>query len=224
MNGDFMTESKAAHHAVDVTPLPTERTNGSSSGYVVESHEQLEALSSPARRELIDAVQLLGPCAIAEVAEALGKPADSLYYHVRKLLQVGLLKQVALRRGVRRDEAVYDLPGRPLRLRFNLDHDDTSDLIVSSAAATLRLTERSFRAAVERRQGQYGGPKRDLLCERYRRPLNASELQEVNNHLDAIVEVLSRPVDSSAAAKGDVYSVTLAVTPVEVKPVNRRGD
>ena len=213
-------------------PLSANGQNGTGSpgveaapdrGYVVHRPEQLEALSSPARREIVDTVQLIGPCSIVEVAEVLGKPADSLYYHVRKLARVGLLVQVAIRRGQRREEAVYDVPGRPMRLRLDPKDPLAASILSSSAAATLRLAERNFRSAVEEGRGCVEGRLRDLMCLRVRRPLSDRELEEVNAHIDAIVNILNKPVDDASLSGEAVHAVTIAVMPIETRPVQRRS-
>ena len=38
---------------------------------------------APARIEIIEAMRCAAPCAIAEIAELLGRPADGLYRHIR---------------------------------------------------------------------------------------------------------------------------------------------
>src|SRR5262245_59943954 len=78
--------------------------------FTIRSKAQLAAISSPVRQEILDGVQALGPGSIAEVAKLLGRPADSLYYHVRTLERLGLLVRTGERRNGRRDEALYDVP------------------------------------------------------------------------------------------------------------------
>src|SRR5262245_46892405 len=54
-------------------PMPPKRS------YVVSRADQLRALRSPLRQEIIDAVAASGPRSVAELAEILGRPADALY-------------------------------------------------------------------------------------------------------------------------------------------------
>ena len=84
--------------------------------YPITDLAQFKALTSPARGEILDIVSLMGSLSIADMAEYLGKPIDSLYYHVRKLVKVGLLVEKVKRKSKRQMEAVYDLPGRPMFL------------------------------------------------------------------------------------------------------------
>ena len=60
--------------------------------------DQIETLSSPARQGILSSVETYGPCSISEIADNLGRPADSLYYHIRKMTRVGLLVDRGSRR------------------------------------------------------------------------------------------------------------------------------
>src|SRR3954463_6659873 len=66
-----------------------------SQGLPIADARQIRALASPIRQDILDAVTAIGPCSVAQLAVALGKPADGLYYHIRRLLDVGLLMEVA---------------------------------------------------------------------------------------------------------------------------------
>src|SRR5262245_47733719 len=71
------------------------------------------ALASPVRQEIIDTLEALGGATIAELAGALGRPADGLYYHVRRLVRAGLLVGAG-------SPEVYRTP-RTLRLDYRRD-------------------------------------------------------------------------------------------------------
>ena len=79
--------------------------------YRIRRTEQIEALASPVRQEIVDALQVSGACPIAEVAAQLGRAPDSLYYHVRHLERVGLVVRRGVRRNGQRDEALFGVPG-----------------------------------------------------------------------------------------------------------------
>src|SRR6187402_212726 len=80
--------------------------------HAVREARQIEALASGARQELVDALQTLGPCSIADLGAHLGRASDSLYYHVRLLARAGLVVERGSRRSGARDEALWDVPGR----------------------------------------------------------------------------------------------------------------
>jgi predicted transcriptional regulator len=57
----------------------------------IKSPAAWRAILSPVRREIVEAMQELGPCPIADVAAASGRPADALYRHVSILVKAGFL-------------------------------------------------------------------------------------------------------------------------------------
>src|SRR3954467_15721721 len=65
-----------------------------SQGSPISKAPQIRALSSPIRQDILDAVTAIGPCSVAELAAVIGKPADGLYYHIKRLVGVRLLEQV----------------------------------------------------------------------------------------------------------------------------------
>lgn len=67
--------------------------------FLLTDPSMVKALASPARQEIVDALQAAGARTIAELAALLARPADSLYFHVRSLVKVGLVVE----RGERRE-------------------------------------------------------------------------------------------------------------------------
>jgi DNA-binding transcriptional ArsR family regulator len=64
---------------------------------------------------------LAAPRTVAELGEEVGMPANRLYYHVRRLVECGLVQQVDARASGRHTERVY---GRTAdRIRFSGDLD-----------------------------------------------------------------------------------------------------
>src|SRR5689334_13072601 len=78
---------------------------------LVSRLDQLSALASPARVDLIEALTRLGTASLAELAAALGRPADGLYYHVRALEKVGLVAAAGTRRVGGRSERLVRAVG-----------------------------------------------------------------------------------------------------------------
>lgn len=67
--------------------MPTRRP------YVIRELKQIRALASALRQDIVDGVEAIGPCAISELAVLLRRPPHALYYHVRRLVRLGLLTQ-----------------------------------------------------------------------------------------------------------------------------------
>jgi hypothetical protein len=74
----------------------------------IESTKAWETILSPVRREIVESMQRLGPCSIADVARDVGRPADGLYRHVSVLVKAGFLAEAGTRPARRNLERVYD--------------------------------------------------------------------------------------------------------------------
>src|SRR5262249_14299326 len=78
------------------------------------SAAQLPALASPARLEIVGALQAHGPLGVRALAAHLTRPMDGLYHHLRVLQRVGVVRVAETRRAGKRDEAVYGLTAERL--------------------------------------------------------------------------------------------------------------
>lgn len=184
---------------------------------IVQDDAQIAALTSPARLEVVDAVRVIGPASIAEIGQFLGRAPDSLYYHVRKLLKVGLLIESGSRKTRRRDEAMYRTPARRIRTPLDPENPKKSSQVARVYAALLRLTDRDFKAAAKRGAITSTGPKRNARHGRVKAWLNEAELREIHTHLDGILEVFERERPKGGAAARKLYSITAFLTPIEPK-------
>jgi len=83
------------------------------------------ALLSPVRMELFEFLRFLGPCSVAELAVATGRPADGLYPHLRRMMTAGVVVEAGLRRAGRNAERLFDLVADDVApdLKARRDHD-----------------------------------------------------------------------------------------------------
>lgn len=154
---------------------------------LVSKPKQLDALFSPVRLEIVEALELFGPCSISEVSADLDRTPHSLYHHFHRLVDVGLIKEVDTRRSGARDEAVYDVCGRPVIVNDDLSTPKARTQRVKAARVLLRQAERDYAAAVE------GAGKAEQLSpevRRYRVRLRQGSIQKIRGHLDTIVELI----------------------------------
>jgi len=118
------------------------------------NEQQLSCLASPVRADVFTTIRTLGNCAIGEIARALNRPADSLYYHVRALLNAGLVREVSQRPTRRKPEAVYAPAADDLRLPDLVAQPALAELSRKTVAAGLRQTMRKLDEAAKRAQEQ----------------------------------------------------------------------
>lgn len=180
--------------------------------YRIRCPDQIRALSTPARQEVIDAILSLGPSTVAEIARALGRPADSLYHHTRILKRVGLVVPVETRRRGRRDEVIYDVPGRPMRIDYDLADRKVSEGIVEAIGAMLRITQRDFSEAVATATAAVDGPYRALWGARVKGWISKGQLREVNRHLQGICRLM---LSTDRRRGTSLHSLTFVITPIE---------
>jgi predicted transcriptional regulator len=68
-----MLRGRAVHHRRRFNEQPTS----------LRRLPQLAALATAARQEIVDVLEQMGTVSVAEMAGALGRPADALYFHLR---------------------------------------------------------------------------------------------------------------------------------------------
>lgn len=178
--------------------------------YSIKRRDQIAALESAVRQEIVDTIQAAGPLSAPEVSTLMGRPADALYYHLKRLVKVGLLVVKATRRTGRRDEAVYDLAGHPLVLDYPVKvagHEDPLSRLVRSM---LRTGERDFRAAVGTGQARPDGDRRNLWAGRRHAWLSPRDLERVNGLVDQLVAIMTR---ARKPATGELCTLTLVLAP-----------
>ena len=194
-------------------------TNPSAKGMRTANVEQLRALASPVRIEIVGVFQAHGPLSIRELAEKLGRPADGLYHHVRQLQQAKILRVANTRRVGKRDEAVLELTAE----RFgHAEQPKTPAMrlaIVETAASALRLANREFRQAVLGKKaggnkecsGQGGKSRAQVRLSRQRSWLTDEDLVEVQAMLEQLETFLKVRMGRK---QGRSFALTVALVPL----------
>src|SRR5215831_3438631 len=176
---------------------------------VVSRPDHLRALVSPARQEVLDVMTRLGDVSLAELGAVLGRPADGLYYHVRALERLGLVKRAGARRKVRHAEALFRAAAPVFAIRYPAEPGRRARSVTPIVAAMLRLGIRDFRRALGDGQTRFEGPEREVWALRTTGWLSASQLRRVNR--------LIRELSESTAQRGParrLYAVTAVLAPL----------
>jgi hypothetical protein len=172
----------------------------------ITSARAIGSLASPVRQEIVDTVEALGGATIAELAVQLGRPADGLYYHVRRLVRDGLLAGSG-------SPEVYRTPRRPLHLDYERDPAAVRRVI----ASMLRIARRDFDAGFAVPGTVVRGPRRTLWAGRTKGWVGARELAEINALVARIEKLLRRP-----RRRGDrLASWCFVLAPIVERPARR---
>jgi hypothetical protein len=190
------------------------------SGYVVTSRKQLLAIASPGREEIVDAVGLIGPCTVPDLARFLGRSRHGIYYHVHALRDCGLLLEARAARTEGRAMARYDLPGRPLSVRYDLTNARSRRAVVALAQSRLRSGARGFRRACHPDLAVTHGPRRNLWVAHWKGWLSTTDLEQANRLLTRLV-ALFRHGSPSARSRRRPHEITFAIAPVVSSSTSR---
>jgi predicted transcriptional regulator len=177
---------------------------------MISRPEQLRALISPVRQELVDVLSRMGAASLAEIATVLGRPADGLYYHVRLLVRVGLVFRAGSRNHAGRPEALFRAIAPQLALPYKTSPKSHVRAVTAIVASMLRLGTRDFRRASSRPGYRFRGSRRELWALRTTGWLAPGEVKDVNTRILALSRAVSQP-----KARGKLYAITILLTPMD---------
>ncbi len=178
----------------------------------------MRALAASTRQEIVDVLPRLGKVSVAELAVALERPADSLYYHLRILEKVGLVRSAGYRPAKGRREALFRAVAPGLSLFYKLGKHGNGREVNAIIASMLRLGLRDFRRGFSLAEARVSGPDRELWALRRTGWLSRAQIVEVNRHIQELNRVGGR-----AESRARLYAVTVLLTPLKRKS-RRRGE
>jgi DNA-binding transcriptional ArsR family regulator len=176
--------------------------------FYLHNVRQVRAVASPVRAAVIDALEVVGPATIVQLAGALGYPPDGLYYHLRVLERIGLV--VRTTSDADAGAAKFDLPGRPATLRYQLDDRQQGRAMAKVVATMVRSAERSFRRAFAPGRAAVAGPERNLRAGRRTAWLTPRELRVLNGYIERIHALFGRGRPQRAGARLHEFTYVLA--------------
>lgn len=170
------------------------------------------------RVNLFEALRLRQTASVAELAADLNKSVHSLYYHVKTLVNVGLIRVCEHRRVGKRDEAVYEPVSD--RLVFNKEGANPaySESLIKTVRLVLRKAEREHQNA---RRAKV--PEDQFATLRLQANLSPEDAKELRRKIVAMGKwVRKRDVsdrDSDAAS----MAITCLVVPLDSQPTNEKN-
>ena len=187
--------------------------------YVIRKQKQLAALASAARQEIVDVLAEAGTLSVAEIGVTLGRPADALYFHLRALKLVGLVRQAGYRYRGRRREALFRTISPELRLQYEPRSEPNRRAVTTIVSSMLRLGIRDFRRAFQRGDVIVAGRHRELWGLRRVSRLTLPQLAAVNRSIERMRQSTSKP-----EGRGRLYAVTVLLTPLDHRRRGAKGN
>ena len=178
--------------------------------FIVQDKQQLTALTSSARQEIVDVLSQMGTVSVGELAATLGRPADALYYHLRVLRQGGLVLRAGYRgQGVRKEELIRTVSS-DLQLQYQPGKGGNGKQVTAIVGSMLRLGIRDFQHAFHRGDARVSGSGRELWALRKTGWLTPGEIVDLNRSIEGLAKAVSKP-----RGQGRLYGITVLLTPLD---------
>ena len=167
--------------------------------YLIAKKEELEALISPLRHQIVDRLSVDGPMSVKELAHRLCCQPPRLYHHIEILLELGLVVHCGDRLVRRRREQLYSTPSPKVRVARDLANrfPDVMDAVVSSLT---RQMARDFAAGVSHSAKTVDGDQRNLGFGRLIARPSKSQMRQINACLAELARILEESSDDDATA------------------------
>jgi DNA-binding transcriptional ArsR family regulator len=141
------------------------------------------------RHEIHQVVLSQGEASIREIAEQMGKKPASLYRHIDKLVEVGLLIDIGTKSTARRDAKVYTT-----NLEFMRYHPRKPEMVEALGEftrASLKDTGLKISKVLKAGDAVLPVPHREVYVGSPAGWLDDDELAQLNEHIDAIIELMA---------------------------------
>ncbi len=186
-------------------------TSRTRTGTHIATPEQRAVLTSPLRLEIMGWFGQGQQLSVRELAHCLDRPAASLYFHLRKLVDVELLRVVSRRPTSSRQAAVYSAVAERIAITVDPESKSSAHAAVRTVSALLRQADREFKAALEGGDFEGCGPGETQGGRRQRAWLSEAAVAEVSRRLQSVESYMTR---QSRKKEGREYAWTSLLVPL----------
>jgi DNA-binding transcriptional ArsR family regulator len=191
----------------------------SSAVAVLDSSEQLAAITHPTRLRVLDALR--APDSAAGVARQLGEPRQRINHHVRELAKAGLLVEAGERRKGNFVEQLYESAAGTFVVSPRLTWGDGARLrAIADQVALQHLVDVGERlqrdAAVLLDRAAFDGDQIPAVA--VEATVRFADADARAAFLDAYLALTARLIEQHAATDGDAFTVALVAHPSTKEP------
>lgn len=198
---------------METSPKGRKRRKAQGLTYQIVDPDQLKALVSTVRTDIMDQVAAFGPLSVREIGELTGAAPSSLYHHVEKLVAVGLLVEAGQRQTAKKPEQLYDTPAPRMRMLSALQDGANRPVLEALVDSVCRQANRDFARGFAAPHRRTAGDTRNVRFARLVSRPDAETLAQINAHLDAVSELIAQ----SADGPGERISFAWVITPQDPK-------
>jgi predicted transcriptional regulator len=179
--------------------------------------DQLEALTSTVRHDIIDHLVALGPLSVAGLAMSLQRRPTAVYAHLRRLERVGLVVAVQVRRRRGRPALLYQAIAPLIRLARAPRDPANRAVMARIAKAVASQAAKDYRKAFQRSDCRIEGPARNHWIFRSLSAASPNRLRRINSLLDELARLIWTPDPKP----GRLISLTWLLSPIGANPSPR---
>jgi len=159
----------------------------------ISTPEQLKAVQSPIRHDLMDRLTVLGPSSVSVLAAALGCRPTAIYRHIRSLQRAGLVLPVTTAGARGRPATIYKAIAPRVRMARAPRNPKNRDILARIARTMANLAAREYGDAFRRGEWKVEGPGRNHWFFRLYTAPSPAKLARINALLDEVATLIWTP-------------------------------
>jgi predicted transcriptional regulator len=170
-----------------MTPQDTPSDPPKTPKYInIEDAKTLSVLTNPVRWEILGALMALDKCSAADIARFTARSRTSIYPHLQKLIDAGLVHEAGTQLMGKRYEQHYRPCATTIRTKFIQDDPDNLDFHITFAKALARFMARKYEHAANSPSANSRGDSRNLHCGSHTAWVNKEQLAKLNAMINEI--------------------------------------
>jgi DNA-binding transcriptional ArsR family regulator len=154
--------------------------------YWITKPEQLKALTSPARHDIVDRLTALGPLSVRALAAALGRKPTAIYRHLVTLERLGLIHATGEAGARGRPAMIYRTVAPVMRLARAPRNKNNHAPMAKIASAMARQAAREYAVAFKSGDWVIDGSKRNHWFFELLASPSPKRLARINTLLDEL--------------------------------------
>lgn len=161
--------------------------------YWIDRPEQIRAVASPIRQEIVDRIAALGPITVHELARSLGRRRTAIYHHLKRLDRVGLIQAVESPCARGRPALLYETVAPRMRLARAARRPGNRAPLTKAGASAAKQAARDYGAGFLAPTWALEGPARNHWFFRVVATPSPARLRRINTLLDELAELVWTP-------------------------------